>query len=216
MNGTWILSDKRQHHHFVHENMPGMFTEFEPGIDRRSRRTRQALHQALIHLIIERGYDEITVADIAEAADTGRSTFYVHFTDKDDLLRSAGSYLKQVLIKEHETLATSSGRPEDRMLGFSQFMTAHLYEQRVIFHALMRGQGGPIFLEMIRDVLCEIVRNALPADSEGDALDREVAVQFIVGGYITVVTWWLRSGARQDPSAVEAAFRKIASSGLSY
>ena len=207
------MSDKRHHGPFVHENTPGIFTEFEPGIDRRSRRTRQALHEALIHLIVERGYDEITVADIAEAADLGRSTFYAHFTDKDDLLRCAGSYLKQVLIKEHETVAKSSARPEDRMLGFSKFMTTHLYEQRVIFHALMRGQGGPIFLEIIRDVLCEIVRKELPG--RGEALEREVAAQFVVGGYITVVTWWLRSGARQYPSAVEAAFRKIASSGLS-
>ena len=195
--------------------MPGMFTELELGIDRRSRRTRQALHQALIRLIVERGYDEITVADIAEAADTGRSTFYAHFTDKDDLLRSAGGYLKRVLVMEHEALAASSGQPEDRLLGFTRFMTAHLYEQLVIFHALMRGQGGPIFLEMIRDVLCEIVRKELPADFNTGALEREVAVQFVVGGYITVVTWWLRSGAKQDPSSVEAAFREIASSGLS-
>lgn len=210
------MSDNRHHGHFVHENMPGMFAELESGIDRRSRRTRQALHQALIRLIVERGYDEITVGDIAEAADTGRSTFYAHFTDKDDLLRSAGSYLKQVLVKEHEAEAERGDHPDDRLLGFSQFMTAHLYEQRQIFHALMRGQGGPIFLDMIRDVLCEIVRKELPASSNGEALEREVAVQFVVGGYITVVTWWLRSGAKQDPSTVEAAFRKIASSGLSY
>lgn len=208
------MSDTRHHGHFVHENVPGMFTEPKPGIDRRSRRTRQALHQALIRLIVERGYDEITVADIAEAADTGRSTFYAHFTDKDDLLRSAGSYLKRELVMEHESLAASSGQPEDRLLGFTRFMTAHLYEQRQIFHALMRGQGGPIFVEMIRDVLCEIVRKELPASSNGEALTREVAVQFVVGGYITVVTWWLRSGAKQDPGAVEAAFRAIAASGL--
>ena len=209
------MSDKKHHGHFVHENMPGMFTELEPGIDRRSRRTRQALHQALIRLIVERGYDEITVGDIADAADTGRSTFYAHFTDKDDLLRSAGSYLKQVLVKEHEAVAASSGRPEDRILGFSSFMTAHLYEQRQIFHALMRGQGGPIFLDMVRDVLCEIVRKELAVGPSGDPLNREVAVQFVVGGYISVVTWWLRSGAKQDPSAVETAFKAVASTGLS-
>ena len=209
------MSDTRHHARFVHENMPGMFTELEPGIDRRSRRTRQALHQALIRLIVERGYDEITVADIAEAADTGRSTFYAHFTDKDDLLRSAGSYLKRLLVMEHEAVAASSGQPEDRLLGFSRFLTAHLYEQRQVFHALMRGQGGPIFLEMIRNVLCEIVRKELPVGVNSGALEREVAVQFVVGGYITVVTWWLRSGAKQDPNAVEAAFRAIASSGLS-
>ena len=193
--------------------MPGMFTEMEAGIDRRSRRTRQALHQALIRLIVERGYDEITVADIAEAADTGRSTFYAHFTDKVDLLRSAGGYLRMVLIKEHEA-AAGEGLPEDRLLGFSRFMTAHLYEQRQIFHALMRGQGGPIFLEMVRDVLCDIVCKELAAGPSSKALERDVAVQFVVGGYIAVVTWWLRSGAKEDSSAVEAAFRAAVAKGL--
>lgn len=213
MNGGAALSDTRHDRHFVQENMPE-FTELEPGIDRRSRRTRQALHQALIRLIVERGYDEVTVADITEAADTGRSTFYAHFTDKDDLLRSAGSYLRQVLLREHQARAASSGRLEDRVLGFSSFMTAHLYEQRLIFHALMRGQGGAVFLDMVRDVLCEIVRKELASGFGGDVLEREVAVQFVVGGYIAIVTWWLRSGAKQDPGAVEAAFRAAASGGL--
>jgi AcrR family transcriptional regulator len=171
---------------------------------------------ALIELLEIKRYDSITVQEIADRANVGRSTFYAHFTDKDDLLRSAGGYLKRVLVMEHEAEAGRSGRHQDRLLGFSRFMTAHLYEQRQIFHALMRGQGGPIFLEIIRDVLCEIVRKELPAAASDDPLEREIAVQFVVGGYITVVTWWLRSGARQDPAAVEAAFRKIASSGLSY
>lgn len=213
MNRGAALSDTRHHRHFVHENLPDMFTEPEPGIDRRSRRTRQALHQALIRLIVERGYDDITVAEIADAADTGRSTFYAHFTDKDDLLRSAGGYLKQELIKEHAA-AANSGSAEDRILGFSSFMTAHLYEQRQIFHALMRGQGGRIFLDLVRDVLCDIVRKELAAGARGDALQREVTVQFVVGGYIAVVTSWLQAGPKHDPSAVEAAFRAVATTGL--
>jgi AcrR family transcriptional regulator len=190
--------------------MPG-FTELEPGIDRRSRRTRQALHQALIRLIVERGYDEITVADIAEAADTGRSTFYAHFVDKDDLLRSAGSYLKQIVLREHAA-ATISGDDHDRLLGFSRFMTPHLFEQREVFHALMRGQGGAIFLDMVRDLLCDILRQELVPDA--DRLEREVTVQFVIGGYLAVLTWWLGSGGSQPPDAIDAAFRRIALEGL--
>ena len=56
------------------------------GMDRRAVRTRQALHQELIRLILDRDYDEITVADITESANVGRSTFYAHFTDKDDFV----------------------------------------------------------------------------------------------------------------------------------
>jgi len=56
--------------------------------DRRVRRTRQLLRDALMELTLERGYDRVTVQDILDKADVGRSTFYAHYRDKDDLLVS--------------------------------------------------------------------------------------------------------------------------------
>ncbi|MCP4222921.1 MAG: helix-turn-helix transcriptional regulator, partial [Actinomycetia bacterium] len=53
--------------------------------DRRVRRTKQRLHEALMSLIVEKGYDKITVQDLIDRADVGRSTFYAHFETKDDL-----------------------------------------------------------------------------------------------------------------------------------
>jgi hypothetical protein len=67
---------------------------------------------------------------------------------------------------------------------------------------------------MVRDVLCDIVRRELAADTSRDAPQREIAVQYVVGGYVAVVMWWLRSGAKQGPDAVDTAFRAIATSGL--
>src|SRR5690349_13693927 len=99
-----------------------------PGIDRRTLRTRQALHQALIRLVMERGYDQVSVADIADAANVGRSTFYAHFTDKDDLLRSGIGYLKSMLIDP-----SSDGSDP---LEFSRFLTEHLHEQRKLYRAM--------------------------------------------------------------------------------
>ncbi|MDX0906328.1 TetR family transcriptional regulator [Sinorhizobium medicae] len=60
-------------------------------IDRRVARTRKSLHQALISLILEKGYDSITVDEICQTANVGRSTFYLHFTSKDDLKRAAST-----------------------------------------------------------------------------------------------------------------------------
>ena len=64
-------------------------------IDRRVARTRGMLHEALLSLIIEKGYEAVSVEDICERANVGRSTFYAHFTGKDDLKRSGLGHLRQ-------------------------------------------------------------------------------------------------------------------------
>jgi AcrR family transcriptional regulator len=188
-----------------------MLREAEPGIDRRAGRTRLALRQAMVGLILERGYDELTVADIADRANVGRSTFYAHFTDKDDLLRNAAGNLKAVIMGEHAAEAGKNDPPEARILGFSRFMTPHLYEQRRLFHAMMKGTAGQIVLDVMARVLCDLVRAELAAvaDSPAARAARETAVQFIVGGYIAVLTRWLERGAREKPEVVESHFRTL-------
>jgi AcrR family transcriptional regulator len=182
-------------------------------MDRRSLRTRQALHQALLQLIQERDYDEITVGDIADRANVGRSTFYAHFTDKDDLLRAGAGHLRAVLMQEHGSEAAGERRPEARPLGFSRFMTAHLKEQHQLYRALMRGRAGPIILDRFRQFLCEIVRAELAAGAQGKPAP-ELTVQFVVGAYLSVLTWWLDRGAKEPPETIDRAFRELAMGSL--
>jgi AcrR family transcriptional regulator len=186
-------------------------------IDRRALRTRQALHQALLQLIRERDYDEITVSDITERANVGRSTFYAHFTDKDDLLRSGAGHLRAVLMFEHGNAVADEARPERRPLGFSRFMTAHLKEQHQLYRALMRGRAGPIILDRFRQFLCEIVRAELASSSAAakpPSAVPEIAVQFVVGAYMSVLTWWLDRGAKEPPEEIDRAFRELAMGAL--
>jgi len=67
------------------------------GIDRRVLRTRRALQHAFLRLITEKGYDAVSIQDICEAADVGRSTFYLHFASKDDLKRAGLEHLRHAL-----------------------------------------------------------------------------------------------------------------------
>jgi AcrR family transcriptional regulator len=185
--------------------------------DRRALRTRQSLHQALIRLILERDYDEITVGDITDAANVGRSTFYAHFTDKDDLLRSGAGHLRAMLLHEHGNAVAEEHRPERRPLGFSRFMTAHLKEQHQLYRALMRGRAGPIMMDRFRQFLCEIVRAELAASAEVAKCrpaDREFAVQFVVGAYMSIVAWWLERGGKEPPEEIDQAFQGLAMGSL--
>ncbi|MDO8358991.1 MAG: TetR/AcrR family transcriptional regulator [Devosia sp.] len=189
-----------------------VYTQSET-MDRRALRTRHALHQALIQLIFERDYDGISVADIADAANVGRSTFYAHFTDKDDLLRGGIDQLRAVLFAEHSSDVAGETQAERRPLGFSRFMTGHMQEQLELYRALMRGRAGPIIMGQIRQFLSEIVRKELIA-SGGKRAAPELTVQFIVGAYASVLTWWLDRGAVEPAEEIDAAFRSLAERAL--
>jgi AcrR family transcriptional regulator len=187
------------------------------GFDRRALRTRQSLHHALLRLILERDYDDITVGDITDTANVGRSTFYAHFTDKDDLLRTGTEHLRAMILHEHKRAAAQKGSLEERLLGFSAFMTAHLKEQHQLYRALMRGRAGPIIIAKLRQILGEILRAEFANATDkrkAAARQSEVAVQFVVGAYVSIVTWWLDRGGREPPAEINRAFRQLAMGSL--
>ena len=86
----------------------------ERAIDRRVARTRKALHHALISLIQKKDYEAITIEEICDVANVGRSTFYAHYTSKDDLHRSGIEHLRKALVdrqKEVPAQPSQIGRP---------------------------------------------------------------------------------------------------------
>ena len=198
------MSDTEHFASFDHEKVVEAARRMHPGMDRRTLRTRQALHQALIRLVLERGYDQITVAEIADAANVGRSTFYAHFTDKDDLLAYGLGYLRTMLIDP----------PDDATgpLGFSLFLTGHFKEQRKLQRALMQSSAGAIVIASLREAICDVLRRGLRAE-RGKAPD-EIEVQFVAGAYIAVVTWWLDRGAKEPAAQIDERFRDLAKAAL--
>src|SRR5262245_23906227 len=104
--------------------------------DRRVERTRQSLSEALILLIREKGYEALTVQDIIDRANVGRSTFYAHFGDKDDLLVN-GLQALRASLEQHQRRALSGATPaEERGFGFSQALFEHANEQRDAFRCV--------------------------------------------------------------------------------
>jgi AcrR family transcriptional regulator len=169
-------------------------------IDRRVARTRATLHHALLRLIVERGYDAVSVQDICEAADIGRSTFYAHYTGKDDLKRSGLDHLKAALKGHGEGLR------------FTRALFAHGRDFAGHYQVLKTGLGATVSLEALQTVLFELVAEALPA--EGTRFERDLRVRFVAGALISVLTWWLDGGAVESPETVDALFHKLIESGV--
>jgi len=186
-------------------------------VDRRVARTRATLQHALMSLMLKKGYEAITIKDICDTANVGRSTFYAHYASKDDLKRGGLENLRTLLAgRQRDALATGRN-VKDRSFGFSLAMFEHARDHIEHYRALVGGRGGTVALGRIRQILSDLVRAELTAPSEENAADvvpRELVVQYVVGAYMAVLTWWLDGGAKLPPQRVDAMFRRLAINGI--
>ncbi len=182
-------------------------------IDRRVARTRALLQQAHLSLILEKGYEATTVQDICEAANVGRSTFYSHFRDKDDLRRSSLQHLRGLLLERQRESRAKHGSRDAHEIIFSLTMLRHARDHIYLYRALVGTQGGAVALDTIRHILSDIVRSEPIVAAKGTA-QREFTVQYIVGAFMAVLTWWLDSGAKVPPDRLDEMFQHLALEGL--
>lgn len=183
-------------------------------VDRRVARTRATLQHALMALILKKDYESITIKEICDAANVGRSTFYAHFTSKDDLKRSGLEHLRAELVARQRDALATQGDSGERTLAFGLTMFEHAREHIDHYRALAGSRGGAVALGAIRDILSELVRDELPAGNTPDDIPRELVVQFVVGAYMAVLTWWLDRGAKLPPQRIDAMFRRLAIKGV--
>ncbi len=116
----------------------------EPVIDRRVQRTKALLADALMSLVIEKGYEAVTVQDIIDRANVGRSTFYAHFENKEQLLFNGRMHVETMLFGE-----------EDSGTGTIDFLALyrHAAENAKIAKAMLGKQGGDLILSHVQAVI---------------------------------------------------------------
>lgn len=180
----------------------------EPTGDRRVRRTRFALAHALMTLIIEKGYDAVTVQDIIDRADVGRSTFYAHFRHKDDLLQFNIGNLRSWL-----TAASHDERPK-RPFAFSLPLLQHVEGQHELYRALTSRRGGAAVLQWFSEMATELVRDDLRDQPLPPHVPLDEVAAFIAGGFLALMTAWLEGGSTRRPEQVDAAFHHMAAHAL--
>jgi AcrR family transcriptional regulator len=183
-------------------------------MDRRAARTRKALHGALMSLILRKGYDAITIQDLIDEADVGRSTFYAHYAGKEDLLRRGFQTLRAELADAQRTAGAKTAGLQAEPLGFSLAMFEHASAYTDVYRALVGGRGGGVAINEIRRVLSEIVKKELSGSEDGETVPQEVRIDFVVGTFLTVLTWWLERRPGLRPPEVDAIFRHLAITGI--
>ncbi len=181
--------------------------------DRRVQRTRELLQKALIELIGERGYDAITIQDIVDRANLGRTTFYLHYSSKDDLFMSCheaivsefhfGPLYPHPLSRE-ELLSPEA--PEGMTRAYR-----HLKDAWVRLYPIFQGKDGPLILRRIRDWSAqEIEANLRAAFAEADStIPLDVLANYLAGAQIALVHWWLEKRQPHTPEKLAQTFQRL-------
>jgi AcrR family transcriptional regulator len=186
-------------------------------VDRRVQRTRQLLHEALLSLIREKGFEALSVQDIIDRANVGRATFYAHFDNKEDLLLSGLEGLRSSLRELQRQALARGGAADERVFAFSRELFAHAHEHRDVLRAMAGDRGAALVRQVFHRMLVELVRDdvrAIVPRSGAGSLPADAVVQFAAGGLFGLLMWWLEGRARPGVEEIDALFRWLAISAV--
>lgn len=157
----------------------------------RRERTRGEIERAFMSLVSERGFDRVSVKDICIRADVNRNTFYLHYTDKDDLARALldRMLLTQIGALAEEASAMSEATP-DRIEEIVRRMLGMLYADRQFYRVFLTDEGLSRHVRPLQRLAYRMVvaRASRPVS--------EVALDYIISGVIGVLTTFLSSHGR--------------------
>jgi AcrR family transcriptional regulator len=178
--------------------------------DRRVARSRELILDAFRSLMLERGYERMTVQHVLDRARVGRATFYAHFSNKQNLLESSTGRLREGLRSAWRA-DIARGRA-DVPLGFSLVFFRHIDSHRRIYDLTVGRPSEVTIHRFFAQMLCDLVREDLlgKAGSRRTAKQMETTVQFLVGALWSLAVWWIstRSSVRADD--LDAQFHRLA------
>lgn len=170
--------------------------------DRRTRRTRRALGDALVGLVLEHGFMALTVEDITTRADVARATFYSHFQGKEDLfIRVTSDLLAALRERMHPATAGNAvgftGKPLLELL-------RHASEERDLYQIVLRGEGDGKPLRMFIDSVSQATAQEFRVRAERNGvtprIDPDVLARAWVGEQVGILQWWVSHNVPPMPA----------------
>jgi AcrR family transcriptional regulator len=179
--------------------------------DRRSQRTYHLVSTAMMALLTEKRYEAITVQDILDRADIGRSTFYTHYYDKEDVLVSIAEQMLDVFNQRIQ-----QAEAEHAILpGLELFR--HVQQQPQFFQVMLRGQGAEVLGKVGQTLLSRNIEHSLTsafAGKRSPSVPLPVMSQYLAGAFVNLLKWWLEADMPYSPERMDEMFQQLAMPGV--
>ena len=190
--------------------------------DRRIHRTKRLLKEALFTLILEKGYDGVTVEDITRKADLGRTTFYLHYRDKQALLLKSIDAIADDLLGQISRTNLLGGEAnafpsfiEMRQMNPVLLVFQHAGENASLYQIILRGGSATSAAGRFREIISTAAKAFFGSNLRQTVIDRQpevpldVLANYFAGSLLSLVTWWLENGMPYPPERMASIFRQL-------
>ncbi|MBR5529107.1 MAG: TetR/AcrR family transcriptional regulator [Oscillospiraceae bacterium] len=179
-------------------------------MDRRRRKTRNAIFEAFIALLDRHSYGQITVGQIIERADVGRATFYAHFETKEELLKALCRELFAHIFEAAEGEETAHSYLFDCQAPDSVFLHLfqHLQKDDNRILTLLSCRNNDLFLGYFKEELRELIksREAQFSGRKDPRLPDAFWLDHIAATFTETLRWWLENGRKEPPETITEYF----------
>jgi AcrR family transcriptional regulator len=178
--------------------------------DRRMLRSRKQLGNALVELMQEKRFIDITVQDIIDRADVGRTTFYKYFQDKEDLLMSNLETILENFIRHMD-----STDEDQKMLSTVDFFR-HVMENKELYKAMLGGQGTNILFNKGQAVMSQKIEMhlaLLPMEKTELSVPLPVLTNFLAGSFLILLKWWFEHKMTYTPEQMDDMYQQLVMPG---
>lgn len=192
--------------------------------DRRTNRTRRQLRQALLALILEKGYDSVTIEEITRQADLGRTTFYLHYKDKEELLLEsidtiADDLKAQIGLVEGGSLADPAVVPLGLNPGGAiELVFRHSAENATLYRVILNGGAASKALSRLQDIVSEAAQMFFMRRMQPVVRPPEfppgVILHYFSSALLGLVNWWLQADMPYPPEVMAKAFISLFFGGV--
>jgi AcrR family transcriptional regulator len=209
-------------------------------LDRRVQKTRKLLQDALIELVAEKGYESVTIKEILDQANVGRSTFYAHFQDKDQLLHSILDRLDELFDQHKKQVIEATknvGKIDITDLSLGPSPTLSLFQfvgqNHRFFKAMLGNRGYGIFAKPVYDYVFSHVHGLFTQPIHDDvfaqlhgslqlprlrekpsSFESEIAAHYFVSALMGILVWWVEKDMPCTVEEIDGLFRQLALPGF--
>ena len=181
-------------------------------VDARIRRTRARLGSALVALIHEKAFNDVTVQEVLDRASVGRSTFYLHFRNKNDLLLSQ----LETFLDTMSSILSNRKEESHRVLPVAE-MFSHIGGQNKIYRALADAGRLNDFFDLAQGYFSRAIEQRLRESRRcSHLLHQELTGRSYALGasLLALLKWWVDRGAKEAPRAMDELFHRIVWRGV--